>query len=80
MAEEKEILKWHKATVGQVFKGYALAYFREGSHRNDDVTFNLDRWASPISPQRGQVVELAEIQLFNGGWRANVARPVVLEE
>ncbi len=80
VAKEKEILKWHKATIGQVFRGHALAYFREGRHQNQDVTFNLGQWASSISPQRGQVVELAEIQLFDGGWRANVARPIVLEE
>jgi hypothetical protein len=74
---------WIRATVSQVFKEkarpYALAYIQtEGPSKGKDVTFSLGCWQGQVAPQNGQVVELKDIQLFAGGWRAEEARPVTL--
>jgi hypothetical protein len=70
--------------VGEVFRNrgepYVLAYFKEGKHLDTDVTFNLKYWQGDGEPEQGQMVELTKVQLFAGGWRASVARPIILKE
>lgn len=77
---------WVRAVVSNVFKEKGkvprvLAYIQGGSPSvKKDVTFRLDQWQGEGDPESRQVVELRNVRLFVGGWRAQLARPVVLEE
>jgi hypothetical protein len=40
------------------------------------VTFSLSEWQSKHPPKKGQLVLLGDIEKFEKGWRARLARPV----
>lgn len=62
-------------------ESYAVAYPTEDHgelKRSNSVTFSLSQWQGGEQGLRhGQVVELHEVTLFQHGWRASRARPVV---
>jgi hypothetical protein len=72
-----------RARVGTVHvnKGYAVAYSL-GTYgevvAGKDITFSLDKWEGGSElPKTNQIIDLEEVTLFNRGWRAGIARPVV---
>ena len=61
---------------------YQCATGEGGSHPlplEESITFSLESWSQrECPPEVGQVVILGEVRKFARGWRAKLARPVVL--
>lgn len=68
-----------RVVVSQVYETYVVTYplKRCGDLlTTDSVTFSLIDWKGKTSPDKGQVIDLAETHLYSRGWRAKSARPV----
>ncbi len=46
---------------------------------DDTITFGASTWSGDGEPQRGQIVELHHVELFERGWRARSACPILLD-
>jgi len=61
--------------IAYLEKGVTLPGIGEG----ESITFSLSDWQGDQEPRKEQVVLLEGVQLFQKGWRATLARPIVLE-
>lgn len=77
-----------RAIVGKVRDAgeqrFVVAYLEKGVTlpgiaNGESITFSLCDWQGAQEPRKEQVVLLQGVQLFQKGWRATSARPIVLE-
>lgn len=71
----------HRATVTKVEDSYVVTLLAEATDEittRESVTFRTSNWQGKRPPEVGQVVELLCIELYASGWRAAIARPVML--
>lgn len=44
------------------------------------ITFSINSWKGKNDPQKGQSVDLSQVEKFRRGWRASLAQPISLEQ
>ncbi len=61
-------------------KSYVVTFPTEGRGEitsQTSVTFTLNTWKGKRGVSPGQIVDLHNLELFSGGWRAHSATPIV---
>ncbi len=74
-----------EATVGKIVNrkqgSYLVAYPKKRvSYGSIAITCSLKNWRDTRSPEKGQVILLANVREFVNGWRASHAKPKKLTE
>ena len=61
-------------------RGYIVAYpENQELTKNKSITLSKVLWLGTTMPQPSQVIELAQVEEFGGGWRAQLGRPIELK-
>ena len=70
-----------QAVITAVEANYVVARLRQHHPEiSGSVTFDFESWRSQDRPKPGQVVNLEGIHLFEHGWRASSATPVLVSQ
>jgi hypothetical protein len=72
-----------EGAVAKGVKPFAVTYplpecYSKQLRHGQSITFTLENWKDDIPLETGQRVELRGVRLFDGGWRALSARPIML--